>query len=161
MTVEIEGEHGTTSPEPGEYQVEKGTPYPVTFLPDSGYVPYRIWVDGIESFVPPTTSGWPLPASWSDQSLKVEFALAGTTPSGGQQLVQTGQNIANQLGTGLVKTGDNPWLPVVVLLLLVAGGAAFGGMRLMRASEAAGRAARYSVSDKVATRREKDESSDE
>lgn len=145
VTIEVQGAHGTTDPAPGEYEVTKGSPVPITFKPDSGYVPYRVWVDDVEGYVSPSTTGWMLPASWSDQTFKVQFALAGTTPSGNDYLNQAGQNLLNQAGTTLAKTGDNPWLPVVVLLVLLGGAAAFGASRMMRASEAAGRAAKYSV----------------
>lgn len=157
VTIEVQGGHGTTSPAPGTHQVEKGQPYSITFKADTGYVPYRIWVDGQESFVAPTLGGWMLPAWWHDQTFKVEYAVAGTTPSGLNYLVQTGQNVADQVGTSLVRTGDNPWLPVIVLLLLLAGGAAFGGMRLMHAGEAATRAAKYSVSNRMPRREEREE----
>lgn len=145
VKVEVQGSHGTTDPAPGEHQVKKGSPWPITFKPDTGYVPYRVWVDGVEGFVSPTTTGWMLPGSWSDQTFKVEFALAGTTPSGNDYLNQAGQNLLNKAGTTLVKTGDNPWLPVTVLLILLAGAATFGAVRMKHASEAAGRAAKYSV----------------
>lgn len=159
VTIEVEDGHGTTSPTPGTHEVEKGKPYPVTFVADDGYVPYLIWIDGVQSYVAPTLSGWMLPASWHDQTIKVKYALAGTTPSGSDYLVQTGQNVANQIGTSLVRTGDNPWLPVIVLLLLIAGGAAFGGMRLVHAGEAATRAAKYSVTRREAPARHEEEES--
>ncbi len=145
VTVEVQGGHGTTDPAPARHQVKKGDPCPIKFKADKGYVPYRIWVDGVESYVSPTLSGWMLPASWSDQTFKVQYAVAGTTPGSGDYLNQAGQNLLNQAGATLAKTGDNPWLPEVVLLLVVAGAAAFGAMRFRRASEAAGRVAKYSV----------------
>ncbi len=83
VKVEVEGGHGTTSPGPGVYAVEKGKSYPIAFAPEDGYVPYRIWVDGVQSYVAPTLIDWTLPASWRDQTFKVQFALASSDePSG-------------------------------------------------------------------------------
>lgn len=143
ITIEVQGGHGTTSPAPNKYQVEKGKSYPITFKADTGYVPYRIWVDGVQSYVSPTLSGWMLPASWSDQTFKVQFALAGTTPTTGDYLNQTGQNLANQAGTALTQTGDNPW--AVATLVLVVAGAVFAVVALRRRKATAERAAKYSV----------------
>lgn len=143
ITIEVEGGNGTTSPVPGQYQVEKGTNYPITFVPDDGYVPYRIWVDGVQSFVSPTLTGWMLPAAWSNQTFKVQYALAGTTPSTGDYLNQAGQNLANQVGTTLTQTGDNPW-PLVTLIVLAAG-AVFAVFTVRRRKATAARVEKYSV----------------
>lgn len=77
VTILLKSAHGTTSPAPGTYEVDKGVSYPITFVPDDGYVPYRICVDGVQTYVAPTLSGWMLPASWQDQTFEVEYALAG------------------------------------------------------------------------------------
>ncbi len=143
VKIEVEGSHGTTSPKPDTYSVEKGKSYPITFVPDDGYVPYRIWVDGVQSYVSPTLAGWTLPASWSNQTFKVQYALAGTTPTTGDYLAQTGQNLATQAGAALSKTGDNPW--PLIALIVVAGGAAFAVIATRRRKATAARAAKYSV----------------
>lgn len=143
VKIEVEGSHGTTSPKPDTYSVEKGKSYPITFVPDDGYVPYRIWVDGVQSYVSPTLAGWTLPASWSNQTFKVQYALAGTTPTTGDYISQTGQNLATQAGAALSKTGDNPW--PLIALIVVAGGAAFAVIATRRRKATAARAAKYSV----------------
>lgn len=73
VSIKVSSGCGSTLPSPGVYNVDKRDTFTIAFEPEEGYVPYRIWVNGIEASASPTLVGWILPASWTDQTFEIEY----------------------------------------------------------------------------------------
>ena len=149
ITVTSQG-HGTikaaglnvTSGQTGTTQVQRYTSAVFTLIPDAGYKPSYVTLDGHRTEW--TAYTYPLAGVTGDHTLVFEFARddgsGGNTGGngsgiGGGNTTQTG--IGNAVNSALSKTGDNPWLIVGGLLVLVAVICGLVAMRMRRASATA------------------------
>lgn len=75
VTLSVRGGHGTLDPAPGTYAVGKSEPYEIELIPEAGYVPGEIWVDGVSRVVDKSCTAWVLPVSDDDQTFEVKYDL--------------------------------------------------------------------------------------
>lgn len=124
-----------TSGQTGTLTVQHGMSAVFSLVPDAGYKPAYVTLDGHRSEW--TAYTYPLAGVTEDHTISFEFARSDG--SGGTNGGGTNQAGINGTGSssGLTATGDNPWIMGVGLLVLIAVVCGLVAMRMRRASAAA------------------------
>lgn len=81
IDISVRGGSGTTNPAPGVYEVACDETLEILLMPDSGYVPASVWIDGVESSVVESLDKWVVPSSKSNQTFEVRYEEQDIVPA--------------------------------------------------------------------------------